>query len=200
MRKKLKDSELLVGGADISYNRGSEILYAAIVILRLKDLLFVETVGHRAQTSFPYIPGLLSFREVPVLLETFKKLRHKPDLLLCDGQGIAHPRRFGLASHLGLLLDRPTIGCAKSRLIGTAPEPSSRRGSATTLKDKGEAIGKVLRTRDRVRPVYVSIGHKIDLDTAVSVVLRCSPRYRIPEPTRQAHHEVNRIREHLSRS
>jgi deoxyribonuclease V len=137
---------------------------------------------------------LLSFREMPPLLEAFRKLRVTPDAVLVDGQGIAHPRRCGLASHLGLVLDLPTIGCAKSRLIGKYREPGLRRGSASDLRDGGELVGRVVRTRDGVAPLFVSVGHKISLDDAVALVLECAPRYRLPETTRQAHTLVNQLR------
>ncbi len=190
--------DMLVGAADISYNRGSSTLFAAVLVLRLSDFAVLERVGHRMTVPFPYIPGLLSFREVPTIMEAFRQLKQRPDILLCDGQGFAHPRRFGLACHLGVLLGLPTIGCAKTRLIGEYREPGLRRGAMTQLRYKGEVLGRVLRTRAGVKPIYVSIGHQIDLDDAVKLVLKCSPRYRIPEPVRQAHLTVNHIRENLT--
>jgi deoxyribonuclease V len=197
-------SPCLVAGVDVSYDfvptrfnkrkKASELLYAAIVVLELPSLRVVETVGVAGRAEFPYVPGLLSFREMPPLLEAFRKLRVTPDAVLVDGQGIAHPRRCGLASHLGLVLDLPTIGCAKSRLIGKYREPGLRRGSASDLRDGGELVGRVVRTRDGVAPLFVSVGHKISLDDAVALVLECAPRYRLPETTRQAHTLVNQLR------
>ncbi|OHE82521.1 MAG: hypothetical protein A2107_05360 [Verrucomicrobia bacterium GWF2_62_7] len=194
----------LVAGVDVSYDfvptrfskgrKASELLYAAVVVLELPSLRVVESAGVVSRAEFPYVPGLLSFREIPPLLEAFRKLRVTPDAVLADGQGIAHPRRCGLASHLGLGLDLPTIGCAKSRLIGEYRKPGQRRGSASALRDGGEIIGRVLRTRDSVAPVFVSVGHKISLDAAVALVLECAPRYRLPETTRQAHVLVNQLR------
>lgn len=197
LKKRLHDPNLLVAGADISYDRGSPLHYAVIVVSRLKDLSVVERAAHRMEVSFPYIPGLLSFREVPPLIETFKCLKHKPDILLCDGQGLAHPRRFGLACHLGVWLNLPTIGCAKSRLVGSYRKPGEKKGHMAKLMDRGEVVGRVVRTRRGVKPVFVSIGHQINLDDAVRLVLECAPRYRIPEPIREAHMTVNYIRRSL---
>jgi deoxyribonuclease V len=141
----------------------------------------------QCRTRFPYAPGYLSFRETPALLAALAGLRRRPDLILCDGQGLAHPRRFGLASHLGVLLDVPTIGVAKSRLVGTHGPVPEARGAWVPLRDGAETIGAVLRTRAGARPVYVSVGHRVSLETAVETVLRCAPRYRLPEPVRRAH-------------
>jgi deoxyribonuclease V len=143
---------------------------------------------------FPYVPGYLSFREVPPLLAAFEGLERPPDLVLVDGHGRAHPRRFGIACHLGVLLDLPTVGCAKSRLVGAHREPGPRRGATTRLVDGDEVIGVVLRTRPGAKPVYVSVGHRVSLSRARSLVLRLAPRYRLPEPIRAAHAEVNRLR------
>jgi deoxyribonuclease V len=164
------------------------------VVLELPSLRVVESGSVVDRARFPYVPGLLSFRELPPLLGAFRKLRTTPDVVIVDGQGVAHPRRCGIASHLGLVLDLPTIGCAKSRLIGDHREPGRRRGSACDLLDDGEVIGRVVRTRDGVAPLYVSVGHKIPLDDAVALVLQCAPRYRLPETTRQAHQLVNQLR------
>jgi deoxyribonuclease V len=193
-----------VAGVDVSYDfvstrfskrkKASEKLYAAVVVLELPSLRVVESVGVAGRAEFPYVPGLLSFREIPPLLKAFRKLRTTPDAVLVDGQGIAHPRRCGLASHLGLVLDLPAVGCAKSRLIGEYREPATRRGSASDLLDGGEVIGRVVRTRDGVAPLFVSVGHKISLDAAVALVLECAPRFRLPETTRQAHTLVNQLR------
>lgn len=183
-----------IAGADISFNKFSEVVYAGIVVLSLPDLRIVESAGVRSVTKFPYVPGLLSFRETPSMLEAWDKLKTKPDVLMLDGQGIAHPRRFGIACHVGLLLDLPTIGCAKSILVGKHGEVGLEAGSRSPLVDRGEQVGVALRTKNKVNPVYVSPGHLIDLDSAVDLVLRSTGKYRQPEPTRQAHLLVNRLR------
>jgi deoxyribonuclease V len=183
-----------IAGGDISFNKFSEIVYAGIVVLSFPGLQIVESVGVRSISKFPYIPGLLSFREVPSLLEAWDKLETMPDVLMLDGQGIAHPRRFGIACHVGLLLDLPTIGCAKSILVGRHDELDPAAGSRAPLIDRGEQIGVALRTKKNVAPVYVSPGNLIDLDSAVELVLKSTGKYRQPEPTRQAHLLVNRLR------
>ena len=155
----------------------------------------VEQAAVRCRARFPYVPGLLSFRESPAGLTAWGRLRTRPDCLICDGHGYAHPRRFGLACHFGLLVELPTIGCAKSLLVGEYREPGARRGSVAELVHQGEVIGVALRTRQAVSPVFVSVGHQISLLAAVRTVLACSPKYRIPEPIRQAHALVNRLRE-----
>ena len=172
----------IVAGADVSY-KGDR---ARAVIVIMRDLEPVEQVVVDETVPFPYIPGLLSFREIPPLLSAWKKIRTVPDVIIVDGQGIAHPRRFGIASHLGIVLGVPTIGCAKSRLCGEFEEPGPKRGSWSSLTHKGEAIGAALRTRDGCNVVYVSIGHRVSLESAISVVLACAPRYRLPEPQRLA--------------
>ncbi len=184
----------LIAGADISYDKGSNKLFAAVVVLRLPSLEAIDTVTFVDRARFPYVPGLLSFREAPVLLECFKKLRRAPDVVMIDGHGLAHPRRFGIACHIGWLLDVPTIGCAKSILVGDYRRLGLRRGAHAPLIHKREVVGCAVRTRTGVQPVYVSIGHKIDLPTAVRLALRCAPRFRIPEPTRQAHLLVTQLR------
>jgi len=146
------------------------------------------------KASFPYIPGFLSFREIPPLLDIFKKISIVPDILFCDGQGIAHPRGFGLASHLGILLDIPAIGCAKSVLVGKYVEPSVTKGSSSPLVYQEQQVGAAVRTRKGVKPVFVSVGHKLCLDDAVKIILQCSPKFRIPEPLRLAHRMVNEMR------
>lgn len=176
-----------VAGLDIGFEDGGKITRAAVVRLCLPRLELLERALARCPTSFPYIPGLLSFREIPAALEALDKLRGKPDLLLCDGQGYAHPRRFGLACHLGLLTDLPSIGVAKSRLIGEHGTLAPQKGAKTPLRHDGEIIGTLLRTRAKVSPVYVSVGHRIGLETALDYVLACTTRYRLPEPTRLAH-------------
>lgn len=160
---------------------------AAVVVLSFPELEVVETSVVEQPCRFPYVPGLLAFREGPSILAAFRKLRARPDLLLFDGQGIAHPRRFGIAAHLGVLLDLPSIGCAKSRLVGEHAEPGAERGAWAPLTDGGGTIGAALRTREGVKPVYVSIGHRVDLETALDLVMRCTRGYRLPEPTRRAH-------------
>ena|SRR5437867_2176195 len=184
----------LVAGADVSYNKFCPELYASVVVIDLAHMETVEERGVAAKANFPYIPGLLSFREVPPLLRIFRRLRTKPEALVCDGQGLAHPRRFGLACHLGLLLDIPTLGCAKSRLIGEYHEPGRARGQFSPLMDGGEVIGSVLRTRSGTQPVFVSVGHRISLAMARELVLLLTPRFRLPETTRRSHMLVNRLR------
>lgn len=184
----------LIAGADVSYNRFSNVFWAGVVVLRLSDLTVVETQVARKESPFPYIPGLLSFREAPVLLEAFAKVVHEPDVIMFDGQGIAHPRRLGIASHIGLWLDRPSIGCAKSLLTGKFRDLGPQAGSVAPLLDHDEVIGQAVRTKDRVQPVYISAGHKIDLPSAVRLVLASCRGYRLPEPTRQAHLHVNALR------
>jgi len=183
-----------IAGADISFNKFSETVYAGIVVFSLPDLRIIETAGVRSVTKFPYIPGLLSFREAPSLLEAWEKLKTKPDVLTLDGQGIAHPRRFGIACHVGVLLDWPTIGCAKSILVGRYDDLGLEAGSRSSLVDKGEQVGVALRTKNKVAPVYVSPGHLIDLDSSIDLILRSITKYRLPETTRQAHLLVNRLR------
>jgi len=176
-----------IAGVDISAGRAQGMATGAVVILSYPEFRVVETEVTQGKFDFPYIPGLLSFRELPLTLAACRKLNITPDLILVDGQGIAHPRRFGLASHLGLLLDTPTIGCAKSLLCGSHEVPGTEPGSYSEVKDGDETIGTALRTRTGVKPVYVSIGHKIDLLTATQWVMKCCRGYRLPEPTRLAH-------------
>jgi deoxyribonuclease V len=177
-------------GADVSILGTKSQLIAGVVLWDLHDRSVVEQAVVRADTDFPYVPGLLSFREAPAVLAAFQKLHSRPQAAMFDGQGYAHPRRFGLACHLGVLLDIPSIGCAKSRLIGTHREPGKARGRWSDLLDGDEVIGAVLRTRDSVRPLYVSVGHRADLPGSIELVLRCAIRYRLPEPTRLAHQLV----------
>jgi len=176
-----------IAGVDISVGKAQEMATGTVVVLSYPELKVVETQVARGRLDFPYIPGLLSFRESPLTLAACERLNITPDLVLVDGQGVAHPRRFGLASHLGLFLDMPTIGCAKSRLCGNHEEPGVEPGSYAEVTDKGETIGVALRTKLGVKPVYVSIGHKIDLQTAIHWVMKCCRGYRLPEPTRLAH-------------
>jgi deoxyribonuclease V len=184
----------IIAGADVSFDLHSSTFYAGVVVLQLKDFAVMERRSAEAESTFPYISGLLSFREAPVLVKAFERVETRPDLVMCDGQGIAHPRRLGLASHIGLWLDVPCAGCAKSRLTGHYQEPGPEAGSQSSLLDKGEVIGSVVRTRSGVQPVFVSPGHRIDLASAVRWVLACCRRYRLPEPTRLAHHYVNEVR------
>lgn len=174
-----------VAGVDVAYGRGNP-LRAAAAVLAFDGLQVLETATATLRARFPYVPGYLSFREVPALLAVLARITVRPDLILCDGQGIAHPRRFGLASHLGVLTGLPTIGVAKSRLVGEHAEPGMSRGDWVPLMDKGETIGAVLRTRAGVRPIYVSIGHRLGLETAIHLVLACTTRFRLPETTRIA--------------
>lgn len=176
-----------IAGVDISAPDSQGNARAAVVILSYPDLRVAEVKITEDKLNFPYIPGLLSFREAPLILAACQQLSIKPDLIMVDGQGIAHPRRFGIASHLGLLLDIPSIGCAKSRLCGTHPSVTAEAGDYAELMDNDEIIGAALRTKVGTNPIYVSIGHRIDMSTAVQWVMRCCRGYRVPEPTRLAH-------------
>jgi deoxyribonuclease V len=183
-----------VAGADLAFDPATDLAFAGVIVYEFPQLREVERRMARRRLRFPYVPGLLSFREGPVLLAAFEQLRTKPDLILVDGHGIAHPRRFGIACHLGLLLDAPTIGCAKSILVGEALEPGVRAGSTAPLVDKNETVGTVLRTRDRVKPIYVTTGHRVSLESAVRIVRQCLDGFRIPKPTREADHFVRDLR------
>ena len=183
-----------IAGADVSVERFATRGYAGIVTLAASTLETEEEATSIAELKMPYVPGFLSFRELPALDGAWRKLKAKPDVVIFDGQGYAHPRRFGIACHGGLLWDVPTIGCAKSILVGTHGELGEARGSTAPLVHRGETVGMAVRTRDRVNPVYVSPGHRMDLDTAVRIVLSVSPRYREPETTRRSHRLVNEIR------
>jgi len=188
------DEIRLVAGADVAFDPATDVAFAGVIVYSFPGLEEVERRMARRQLRFPYVPGLLSFRECPVLLAAFARLRHEPDLILIDGQGRAHPRRFGIACHIGVLFDKPTIGCAKSRLVGEHEEPGWAAGSTAPLRLEDERIGEVLRTRDGVRPIYVSTGHRVGLDSAVRLVRQCSEGYRIPKPTRQADRYVRDLR------
>ncbi|MBD2164333.1 deoxyribonuclease V [Calothrix membranacea FACHB-236] len=183
---KLPESIKYVAGVDMGFEADGTISHAAVAVLSFPDLQIVETAVARRPTSFPYIPGFLSFREIPAVLDALEKVKILPDIILCDGQGIAHPRRMGIASHLGLLIDMPTIGVAKSLLIGKYDEVPETKGSWQLLIHKDETIGAVLRTRTGVKPLYISSGHRISLPTAIDYVLRCTTKYRLPETTRIA--------------
>jgi len=188
-----------VAGADLAFDPQSDLAFAGVVVYRLPELVEVERRRAQRKLRFPYVPGLLSFRECPILLAAFAKLRLTPDVILVDGHGWAHPRRFGIACHLGLLLDTPTIGCAKSILVGEAAEPGTRAGCTAPLVDKGEPVGVELRTRDHGKPIYVSIGHRVSLATALRIVTQCVDGFRIPKPTREADHWVRELRREYQR-
>jgi deoxyribonuclease V len=176
-----------VAGVDVGFEAGGATTRAAVAVLDYPSLALVESRIARVPTEFPYIPGLLSFREIPAILAALELLQTRPDLVLADGQGIAHPRRLGIAAHLGVLTGLPSIGVGKTRLIGTHDTVPDQRGAWTPLMDNDEVVGAVLRTRPGVRPVFVSIGYRLCLETAVAWVMRCTGRYRLPETTRQAH-------------
>ena len=189
-----------VAGLDAAFSPDGKWCLSAAVLWDMQERQIVEQHTAARRLRFPYIPGLLSFREVPALLGALRKFKQRPDAVMCDGQGRAHPRRFGIACHVGVILGLPAIGCAKSRLIGRHTEPGFARGDHAALTDKGEVIGAVLRTQTGIRPVYVSVGHRLDLGTAQEVVLRCAFRYRIPEPTRLADRLVAALRRAQSAS
>lgn len=176
----------LACGTDLAFSADGKECVAGAVVWDLELKRVVEQRHVRRPTRFPYVPGLLSFREVPPIIAVLRTLVSEPDVFLCDGQGYAHPRRFGLACHLGVIIDRPCIGCAKSRLIGTHDEPGAARGSAAALMQKDDQLGVVLRTRDAVEPIYVSVGHMLSLEAAVEIVLACGEGFRVPQPTRLA--------------
>jgi len=183
-----------IGGADLSYDKHSDEFYAGIVVLRYHDLTPACYAGLNSKAPFPYIPGLLSFREIPALLTAWEHLPLRPDVVICDGHGIAHPRRMGIAAHFGLLTGVPSIGCAKKILVGSYKEPAPGKGSYEPILHQQEHLGFALRTKDRVKPVFVSPGHLVSLEQSRQIVLHCSGKYRLPEPTRQAHLLVNRLR------
>jgi deoxyribonuclease V len=183
-----------VAGADIALTPDGTRCVAGVVVWDAMTQQVIEEVTATRRVTFPYVPGLLSFREAPAVLAAIRKLKTEPDAFLFDGQGYAHPRRLGLACHVGLFIDRPSVGCAKSRLTGDHAAPGAVRGSTVPLYDGDERIGAVVRTRPNVRPVYVSVGHRMDLEKAVELVLACANRYRLPEPTRLADQLVGRLR------
>jgi deoxyribonuclease V len=183
-----------VAGVDVAYANNGTRAFAAVVVVNVATGKLEQSASAEAQAQFPYAPGLLSFREIPVLAAAFDKLYARPDLVICDGQGTAHPRHFGLACHIGVLYDVPSIGCAKTRLIGEANEPGLARGSEAKLVSAGETVGAVLRTRYGVKPIYVSPGHRISLRTACDWILLLCSRYRIPEPIRMADQLVNKMK------
>ncbi|MCD5401710.1 deoxyribonuclease V [candidate division NPL-UPA2 bacterium] len=181
-----------IAGADISFSR--EEAYAGVIIFSFPDFWIIEKRQAVKKITFPYIPGLLAFREGPALLSAFEQMETEPDLIIFDAQGLAHPRRMGLATHLGIILDKPSIGCAKSRLVGHYEPPEETVGSHSLLEDGGEIIGAVVRTKEGVSPVFVSLGHRLDLETSIKVVLECCRGYRLPEPSRQAHNFAEEIK------
>ncbi|MGQ9632067.1 MAG: deoxyribonuclease V [bacterium] len=184
----------LVAGSDVSFFKSEDRFFAAVVVLTYPNLDLVEEATAEGSVDFPYIPGLLSFREAPILLRAFERISHIPDVIIFDGQGIAHPRGFGLASHMGMILDVPSLGCAKSKLFGSYREPGHNPGDFSPLKYNDKVIGAALRTKLNTEPVFVSPGHKIDLKSSIEVVMATCRGYRIPEPTRQAHISVNKAR------
>lgn len=198
-RVSLKDSISLkklrrIAGADVSYVQGGETIYGAVVVLSFPALEIVEQRWAKGRASFPYIPGLLSFREAPILLDAFSLLQQTPDAVIFDGQGIAHPRGLGLASHMGLVLDLPSVGCAKTRLVGEHPQVARQKGSFRWLQFQGKRVGAAVRTRANVKPLFVSPGHRLSLRTAMRLVLASCRTYRLPEPIRLAHQLANRVR------
>lgn len=183
--QKIKKPVKYIAGADVAVT--SKYLVGCIVILKYPDLELIECVKATTPNKIPYVPGFLSYREIPVLIKCYKKIKRKPDLMLVDGQGIAHPRSLGIASHLGLLLDTPTIGCAKSRLCGEFVKPRETRGSSESLKIGDKTVGLVIRTRDKTKPLFVSPGHLVDIEDCRRYILSSVCRYRIPKPIRFAH-------------
>jgi len=190
--KPLPEQITLVAGADVGYSNRYQAAVAALATYTYPSLEFRELVQFSGEIAYPYRPGLLSFRELPMLLEAFQRLQGQPDVVLCDGQGIAHPRRLGLASHLGLWLDLPTVGCAKTRLVGAHGKVGPKKGQYRSLMHRHELVGVVLRTRTEVKPLYVSPGHLADFESSRRLVMRCCSKYRLPEPIRQAHLAVQR--------
>jgi len=183
-----------IAGADVSYTRRGREVYGAVVVFTFPDLILIDKAFASEAMEFPYISGLLSFREAPVLIKAFRKIRRRPDVVIFDGQGMAHPRGAGLASHMGVLLDCPSIGCAKSRLVGVHGPLPEDKGSTGALTHRGRLVGAVVRTRQGVKPVFVSPGHAITLPEAIRLVLDCCRGYKLPEPTRQAHLAANQLR------
>lgn len=203
IQKCLKDKVILkkidrrinyIAGLDVSYAKGANTVWAGVVVLDFPSLVKIEERWAQSKVLFPYIPGLLSFREIPALLDVLRNIEVEPDLIFCDGQGIAHPRGLGIASHLGVLLRKPTIGCAKSRLVGEFDPVGEDRGEYVYLRYQNRSIGAVVRTRSRVKPVFISPGYGVMLKDCIRFVLETCPTYRIPEPTRQAHLLVNSVR------
>jgi deoxyribonuclease V len=193
----LRRTPRLVAGADVAYSRATHRMYASVVVVALPSLEIVAEAHAARRARFPYIPGLFSFRELPPLIAAFERLVTTPDVLLFDGQGLAHPRRFGLACHAGVIFDRPSVGCAKSLLVGRHATLGPARGSVAELIHEGEVVGLALRTRAGVKPVYVSVGHRVDAASAAALVLACTRRYRLPEPLRLAHQQTTALMRRL---
>ncbi|MEZ5043390.1 MAG: deoxyribonuclease V [Saprospiraceae bacterium] len=199
-KKVIKEDNLpeeinCIGGVDVAYNELKQKMIGAIVVLNSKTFEIMEEAYHEMNITFPYVPGLFSFREIPPLIEAYNKLKAKPEIIICDGHGIAHPKKIGMATHLGIELNIPTIGCAKNRLVGIWQKEKlgTKRGSMVSLNWDGEEVGKVLRTQDKIKPVFVSIGHMISLESATSWVLKLCDKYRLPETTRISDRLVNRL-------
>lgn len=192
--EKIPSTIKTIAGADISYSKDTNTFFAAVVVLDSETMEIIERASSSGMTDFPYIPGLLTFREGPILLEAFRKLSFSPDIIIFDGQGIAHPRGIGLASHMGLFLDTPSIGCAKTRLVGSYDEPGNDPGAYSPLFYQEKVTGAVLRTKKNVKPIFVSPGHRIGLETAIGITLSSCRGYRLPEPTRKAHWAAGEIR------
>jgi deoxyribonuclease V len=190
----MNKSPKVIAGLDCAFSKDGRRIVAAAVVIELPSFTVIETAIATRKVTFPYIPGLLSFREAPACIDAIEKLKAKPDVFIVDGQGIAHPRRFGIASHIGVLVDRPTIGCAKSRLIGSFDEPGRHKGNHSPLVNGNEVIGAVVRTRTNIKPVFVSVGHKCTLEDAIKVILECMTKYRLPEPSRLAHQLVSKAK------
>ena len=190
----LKNKAKLIAGIDCAFSKDGKKIIAVAVVLRPPELEIVEVKSAVRKVAFPYIPGLLSFREAPVCIAAVEKLASRPDIFIIDGQGIAHPRRLGLAAHLGLFFDKPTIGCAKSKLTGTFKDPPPKKGSYSQLSDHGEIIGAVVRTRANVKPVFISVGNRCTLKDAIGITLHCAIKYRLPEPTRLADKTVSKLK------
>lgn len=196
LREKIKFTEnnveaKIVIGADVAYDKKNNLCVAACVVYDVRKNKILQKIIKKGKVNFPYIPGLLSFREGPILLKAFKGIKFPYDVAILDGQGYAHPRRFGLASHISLWIEKPTVGCAKSRLIGEYQMPSNEVGDWSELKDKDEMIGAVVRTRKNVKPIFVSVGNQINIENAIEIILKCCRGYRLPEPIRIAHNYVN---------
>lgn len=192
--RPLESDIKIIGAADISFNKNSSDIYAAIILLDYETMEVVDKATVQTKASFPYVPGLLSFREIPAYLQCWDQLKTKPDVMVMDGQGIAHPRRIGVGVHFGLLTDCPTLGCGKSVLVGNFEPPAPTKGSFSPMVHRNEVVAYALRTRDKVKPVFVSPGHRVDLEDCRRIMLHCARGYRIPEPTRQAHLLVNELR------
>ena len=182
-----------IGGGDVAYSKNENRLFGAIVVLSFPDMEILDMATADGKIPFPYIPNLLSFREGPILIQIFEKLRVKPDIMVYDGQGIAHPRRFGLASHLGLWFDLPSIGCAKTPLLEGFISPGASKGSFELIRKEGKEVGVVLRTKDNVKPLFISPGHRIDITTSIQLILESCQGFRFPEPLRKAHHATRNM-------